>query len=149
MLKRSAGILPYKIIDNKIYVFLAHPGGPLNNNDDWSVCKGEYQKNEKAINAAIREFKEETSYKIDKEELTYLYTTKVNPRKLATIFILNKDLDTNIKSNSFTLKDHKKYPEMDKANWFEIDDAYNYIFKGQIKFLDKLKEYINESNNNI
>ena len=37
MLKRSAGILPYKIVDNKIYVFLAHPGGEKVN--DWSICK--------------------------------------------------------------------------------------------------------------
>ena len=136
MLKRSAGILPYKIVDNKIYVFLAHPGGEKVN--DWSICKGEYQK---AINASLREFKEETNHKLSKDELTYLYTTKVNPRKLVTVFIINKDLSTDIKSNTFKVKG-KEYPEMDKAKWFEINEAYEFINKGQIKFLDKLKEII-------
>ena len=139
MLKRSAGILPYKIVDNKIYVFLAHPGGEKVN--DWSICKGEYQKTEKAIDAGVREFKEETNHKLSKEELTYLYTTKVNPRKLVTVFIINKDLSTDIKSNTFKVN-NKEYPEMDKAKWFEINEAYEFINKGQIKFLDKLKEII-------
>ena len=31
---------------------------------------------------------------------------------------------------------------MDKAKWFEINEAYEFINKGQIKFLDKLKEII-------
>ena len=148
MLKRSAGILPYKIVDNKIYVFLAHPGGP-ENIEKWSICKGEYDRKEKAINASIREFYEETSYKLNKDDLKYLYSKKINPRKIATVFIINKDLDTNIKSNDFTWIDNKKYPEMDKANWFEINDAYKVINKSQYKFLDKLGNYINENINNI
>ena len=82
-----------------------------------------------------------TNHKLSKDELTYLYTTKVNPRKLVTVFIINKDLSTDIKSNTFKVN-NKEYPEMDKAKWFEINEAYEFINKGQIKFLDKLKEII-------
>ena len=41
-MKRSAGILPFKIVDNKLFVYLEHPGGPYwQDKDLWSVCKGE------------------------------------------------------------------------------------------------------------
>ena len=54
MLKRSAGILPYKYIDEDVYIYLEHPGGPFwKGKDEWSICKGEYTE-EKAIDAAIR-----------------------------------------------------------------------------------------------
>ena len=44
-MKRSAGILPYKIIDKDIYIYLEHPGGPYwDGINEWSICKGEYKK---------------------------------------------------------------------------------------------------------
>ena len=156
MLVRSAGILPYKIENNEIYVFLEHPGGPFcEGKDVWSICKGEYTK-EKAIDAALREFSEESGIQLDKDKLKYLYSHKVSNKKLVILFTINQDLDaTNIKSNTFELEYPKgsgKYqtiPEMDKAKWFKIDEAEKIIFNNQKIFIRKLKEYINESTNNI
>ena len=148
-MKRSAGILPYKYIDNKLYVYLEHPGGPYyQNRDIWSICKGEYTK-EKAIDAAIREFREESGKSISKEKLLFLKTHKVNNRKLVTVFITEIDIDpSKMKSNTFT-KEYPKnsrkieeFPEMDKANWFSIDEAYKKIYKSQIPFLLKLEEVL-------
>ena len=147
MLKKSSGILPYKYINNKLYVYLEHPGGPYyENRDIWSICKGEYTK-EKPIDAAIREFKEESGVSISKDQLIYLSSHKVNKQKLVTVFITETDINKdNMTSNTFT-KEYPKgsginqeFPEMDKAEWFSIDEAYNKIFKGQIHFLNKLKE---------
>lgn len=149
MLKRSAGILPYKYINNKLYVYLEHPGGPYyKNRDIWSICKGEYTK-EKAIDAAIREFREESGKSISKDKLLFLKTHKVNNRKLVTVFITEIDIDpSKMKSNTFT-KEYPKnsgkieeFPEMDKANWFSIDEAYKKIYKSQIPFLLKLEEVL-------
>ena len=157
MLKRSAGIIPYKIIDNEIYVFLEHPGGPFcHGKDVWSVCKGEYV-NEKAVDAALREFTEESGLHLEKEKLKYLYSHKVSNKKLVIMFTINKDLDTkDIKSNNFTMeypKDSGKietYPEMDEAKWFKIAEAKTKIFSNQRIFIEKLEEYLkNESTNNI
>ena len=157
MLKRSAGVLPYKIIDNEIYVFLEHPGGPFcSGKDVWSICKGEYVK-EKAVDAALREFTEESGLHLEKDKLKYLYSHKVSNKKLVIMFTIYKDLDTkDIKSNSFTMEYPKgsgkmeTYPEMDEAKWFKIDEAKTKIFSNQKIFIEKLEEYLkNESTNNI
>ena len=145
-MKRSAGILPYKYIDNKLYVYLEHPGGPYyENRDIWSICKGEYIE-EKPIDAAIREFKEESGVTISKDKLSFLSSHKVHNNKLVTIFTTNTDIDpSRMTSNTFT-KEYPKgsgiiqeFPEMDKGQWFSIEDAYKKIVKSQIPFLSKLE----------
>ena len=148
-MKRSAGILPYKIVNNEIYVYLEHPGGPYNKGIRcYSMCKGEYTS-ESAIAAAIREFKEESGFDINKDELTYLKSHKVSNHKLLTIFIINKDLDvTKMKSNTFKKVfpdgEIKEFPEMDKACWFKINEAKDIIFESQVYFLKRLEETIGE-----
>src|SRR5208282_5308880 len=62
-MKRSAGILLYKLVDQGSRVLLVHPGGPFWAKKDagaWSIPKGEYEQWEDPLHAAIREFKEET-----------------------------------------------------------------------------------------
>ena len=59
----SAGLLMYRIHDGKLQVLLAHPGGPyFKNKDDgaWTIPKGEIEPGEDMLEAAKREFKEET-----------------------------------------------------------------------------------------
>ena len=145
-MKRSAGILPNKYINNKLYVYLEHPGGPYyENRDIWSICKGEYIE-EKPIDAAIREFREESGVSISKDQLTFLSSHKVNNNKLVTIFTTNTDIDpSKMTSNTFT-KEYPKgsgiiqeFPEMDKGQWFSIEEAYKKIVKSQIPFLSKLE----------
>lgn len=152
-MKRSAGILVYTKDKDKIKILLCHPGGPYWENTNlhsWGIPKGELDKGENQINAAKREFKEETNLSID-TELDYLYTKKVSNNKLVTIFFIEKDFNLkDCKSNTFSLewpKGSKKineYPENDKFEWIDIDDAYDLIFKQQTIFLDKLKEKIKE-----
>lgn len=150
MMKRSAGILPYKIEEGVLKIYLEHPGGPFwMNIDKWSICKGEYTS-EKAIDAALREFKEETGFELDKEELFYLGSKKQSSNKLVTVFTILVDLDvTKMKSNTFKREwpkgsgVMKEFPEMDEARWFSIEEASEKIFDGQKIFLEKLKLFIN------
>lgn len=154
MLKKSAGILVYKIENNVIKVLLGHMGGPYWKNIDsgaWSIPKGEF-KNELAINAGIREFKEETGLTITKENLKYLKSKKVSRRKLLVIFYVEKDFFlTNTVSNTFKLEWPKgsgiieKFPEIDKVEWIELNVAKEKILRNQIYFLDKIEEVINNS----
>lgn len=144
MMKRSAGIIPYKIIDNKLYVYLERPGGPFcKNKNKWSVVKGEYTT-EKAIEAARREFLEESGFDIQ-DNLEYLGTFKLK-NKLLVMFTVNKDLDVSkMKSNTFKREyngEVMEFNEMDEARWFIIDEAYSYIFDRQVHILDKLKEFV-------
>lgn len=152
-MKRSAGILVYKKDNKKIKVLLCHPGGPYWENThihSWGIPKGELDKGENQLNAARREFNEETSLTIT-EKLDYLYSKKVSNNKLVTIFFIEKDFDLNdCKSNTFSLewpkgsKEINEYPENDKFEWIDIEEAYNLIFNQQIIFLDKLKEKLKE-----
>ncbi len=147
-MKRSAGILPYKIVDNEIYVYLEHPGGPyLKGIERYSICKGEFENHEGPYKAALREFKEESGFDLSKEKLTYLTSHKVSNSKLVIMFTLNIDLDpTKMKSNTFekTFPNGvvKEFPEMDKACWFKIDKAKEVIFESQIFFLERLERMI-------
>jgi predicted NUDIX family NTP pyrophosphohydrolase len=65
MPKQSAGLLMYRRSDADLDVFLVHTGGPfLAKKDDgaWSIPKGEYEEGEDALDAAQREFHEETGF---------------------------------------------------------------------------------------
>src|SRR5436190_2107406 len=65
--KQSAGIILYKIEDNELMIFLVHPGGPFWQKKDigsWSIPKGEFNNDENALEAAKREFAEETGHMI-------------------------------------------------------------------------------------
>lgn len=151
MLKRSAGILVYKIEDNKIKVLLGHMGGPYWKDTDsggWSIPKGEL-KNELAINAAIREFREETGFAINKEKIKYLSSKKVSNKKLIVMFYKEGDYETSkATSNTFKLEWPKgsgiikEFPEIDKVEWVDLDVSKEKILNNQIYFLEKLEEKI-------
>lgn len=151
MLKRSAGILVYKIENNKIKVLLGHMGGPYwkdTDNGGWSFPKGEF-KNELAINAAIREFREETGLTINKENINYLSSKKVSHKKLIIMFYKEGNYNlSNTKSNTFELEWPKgsgiikEFPEIDKVEWLDLDVATEKILKNQVYFLEKLEEKI-------
>lgn len=148
-MKRSAGILTYKIEDNIIKVLLCHFGGPYWKNTDiggWTLSKGEVSKKEKVLETAKREFMEETNLNIV-TPLNYLGTKKISRKKIAIMFYTNSDFTlTNCKSNTFELELPKgsgniqSFPEMDKYEWISIDEAKEKIIKNQLYFLDKLEQ---------
>jgi Predicted NTP pyrophosphohydrolase len=69
-MKKSAGILMYRRSGDSIEVFLIHPGGPFWAKKDlgaWSIPKGQYEDDEAPLDAARREFREETGFEADGE----------------------------------------------------------------------------------
>src|SRR5262245_18241140 len=63
MPKQSAGLLAYRTRDGELEIFLVHPGGPFWARKDagaWSIPKGEFAPEETPLDAARREFTEET-----------------------------------------------------------------------------------------
>ena len=148
----SAGILLFRFRNEKLEVMLVHSGGPLwekKDNGAWSIPKGLLEENENPLDAAKREFKEETGFEVDGEFID-LGELNQSSKKIVHVWALEKDLDvTNIVSNTFTLEWPKnsgkiqEYPEIDKAGWFDIELAKEKIRKGQIGFIDKLIEIIN------
>jgi predicted NUDIX family NTP pyrophosphohydrolase len=103
----SAGIILFRFKNEKLEVMLVHPGGPFwAKKDDgaWSIPKGLFEENENPLDAAKREFKEETGYEVGGEFIE-LGELKQPSRKIVHAWALEKDIDeTKIVSNTFTLE---------------------------------------------
>lgn len=148
-MKRSAGILVYKKEENDVKVLLCHFGGPYWENIDaggWSFSKGEVINDESALDAAKREFKEETNLEV-KSEIYYLGSKKISRKKLAIMFYTESDFDlSNCQSNYFEMdfprgsSKIESFPEMDRYEWMDIGKARKMLVGSQVCFLDKLEE---------
>lgn len=143
-MKQSAGLLLYKFVDKTVFFFLVHPGGPFWKNKDlesWSIPKGEFTNDEEPLDAAIREFKEETGFEADGDFIT-LEHVKLKSGKIVYAWAVDFDLDeTLIKSNTFEMEwppksgKLKSFPEVDKGKWFQTDEALKKINPAQADFI--------------
>ncbi|NOZ68366.1 MAG: NUDIX domain-containing protein [Deferribacteres bacterium] len=146
----SAGILLFRFRDKKLEVLLVHPGGPFWAKKDagaWSIPKGIFTE-EPPLEAAKREFKEETGYDVDGEFIG-LGELKQPSGKTVHVWALQKDIDeTKVVSNTFRIEwprnsgKFREYPEVDRAQWFELEEARKKLSKGQVGFLDRLAAII-------
>jgi predicted NUDIX family NTP pyrophosphohydrolase len=150
MQKLSAGILAYKYDDRKeLQVLLVHPGGPFYKNKDngaWSVPKGEYEQGEDTLTAAKREFEEETGNTIQGDNFIALEPIKIKSGKVISVWAVETDLKNSfIKSNLFEMEwppksgKRQQFPEVDKAEWFAIQEAKSKINDGQKPLLENLE----------
>jgi predicted NUDIX family NTP pyrophosphohydrolase len=149
-MRKSAGILLYRLHQKRLEVFLVHHGGPFWQNKDagaWSIVKGEFT-DETPLEAARREFKEETGTTIDRD-FTELTPIKQKAGKLVYAFAIEGDIDAaTIQCNTFKMEWPPKsgkwqsFPEVDKAEWFTIEQAKEKINSAQIAFLEELQHIV-------
>ena len=147
MPRTSAGLLPYRRRKGRVEVFLVHPGGPFCVNKDehaWSVAKGEVEPDEDLLNAAHREFSEETGLTLAGRTIP-LAPIRQASGKLVHVWAIEADIDPSVvQSNSFPLEwpprsgQVRQFPEVDRAAWFDLADARSKIHKGQIALLDEV-----------
>ena len=147
MPKRSAGLLLYRRKNEGIEVFLVHPGGPFWAKKDlgcWSIPKGEYTESEDPLAAAKREFHEETGFVADGSFIA-LGERKQPGGKLVTAWAVEGDCDpAQLRSNTFQLewppRSGRKIevPEVDRGEWFSIEQARQQLLAGQVGFIDAL-----------
>ena len=149
MAKQSAGLLLYRTKNGYLEVFLTHPGGPFWKNKDkgaWSIPKGEFT-NESPLEAAKRELKEETGFTVNGPAIE-LSPIKQKGGKWVYAWAVEADVDPRkIKSNTFPVtyaSGHtKEYPEVDRADWFEVDEAKEKILESQARLITQLSEKLN------
>ena len=154
MTKKSAGLLMYRSRQGKLEVFLVHPGGPFWANKDaeaWSIPKGEYKDDEDPLEAARREFREETGFEAA-GEITPLTPLKQPSGKTIYAWTFEGDCDAEaIRSNTFSLEwpprsgKIQEFPEVDRAEWFHLDRAIEKITKGQRGFIEELVNMLKAS----
>jgi predicted NUDIX family NTP pyrophosphohydrolase len=155
MTKRSAGLLVYRGHthgrQSDLEVFLVHPGGPFWAKKDhgaWSIPKGEYEEDEPPLEAALREFHEETGFTVTGDfpgEFLDLGVIRQAGGKLVTAWACAGDFDpAYLVSNECEIEwpPHTgrriQIPEVDRGAWFPIPEARIRIFASQHEFLDRL-----------
>lgn len=144
----SAGLLLYRRRAAHIEVFLIHPGGPYWSRKDqgaWSVPKGLLNAGEDALCAARREFTEETGFDAPAGAELALGVFRLPSGKQLQIWAVEGDCDpSQLTSNFFEMEWPPKsgrtarFPEADRAGWFEPDEALGRITKGQRAVLERL-----------
>jgi predicted NUDIX family NTP pyrophosphohydrolase len=146
MPRRSAGLIMYRRV-NRLEVFLVHPGGPHFAKKDlgfWTIPKGEYLEDELAIEAAKREFHEETGFPVSGPFLD-LGWIKQKGGKIVTAWAFEGNCDPDkMISNLCEVEwpprsGHMiEIPEADRGEWFSIEEAKEHIKETQIPLLDRL-----------
>jgi len=149
MPKTSAGLLLFREASGGLEVLLVHPGGPFWSRKDegaWSIPKGEFEEGEDPLEAARREFEEETGASAQGEAIP-LGSLRQSGGKVVQAWAVCGDFDPALlRSNTFLLEwppksgRRQEFPEVDRAGWFPVAAAKRKILKGQAAFLDRLQE---------
>jgi predicted NUDIX family NTP pyrophosphohydrolase len=145
----SAGIMAWRRRNHGLEVLLVHPGGPYWRNKDagaWSIPKGEIDPSEDPEQAARREFSEELGPAALIGALQALGEIRQRGGKRVIAFCAEVDFDTaSLSSNSFEIEwppssgARKTFPEVDRAEWFDLEIARSKILSGQVELIDRLE----------
>jgi predicted NUDIX family NTP pyrophosphohydrolase len=146
---RSAGIVLYRDSGERLEVLLVHPGGPIWARRDlgaWSIPKGEYEDDEEPLTAARREFAEELGWPAPGGEALDLGEVRLKSGKRVRAWAIAGDLDTGrIRSNEFAMEwpprsgKLREFPEVDRAQWFGLDEARAKLNPAQVALVDRLQ----------
>lgn len=152
---RSAGVLLYRTAAEP-QVLLVHPGGPYWAKKDlgaWSVPKGEYGEGEEARACALRELEEELGAMpaLDADAMLDLGDVKQKGGKVVRAWAAEADFDpATLSSNTFEMEwpprsgRRQEFAEVDRAEWFGLDEARRRILAAQAPLLDRLERLLRE-----
>ncbi len=143
----SAGLLLYRKGAKGLEVLLVHPGGPFFRNKDlgaWSIPKGEVQPGEEPLGTAFREFEEELG-PAPSGPFHPLAPVRQRGGKIVRAWACRGNFDVaQIRGGTFSLEwpprsgRMQEFPEVDRAEFFEISAAAEKINTAQQAFLTQL-----------
>jgi predicted NUDIX family NTP pyrophosphohydrolase len=136
----SAGILVYRNSQSGPEILLAHPGGPFWRTRDlgsWGVPKGLVEKGEDPLQAAIREFVEETGLTID-GPFRPLTPIRQAGAKRVVCWAVEASLDVSkFAPGEFEMEwpprsgEIRRFPEVDRLRYFAGEEALIRIIPAQ------------------
>ncbi|MEX2270371.1 MAG: NUDIX domain-containing protein [Vicinamibacterales bacterium] len=151
-MKESAGLLLYRRVKGRLEVLLVHPGGPFWRSKDagaWTIPKGEVGAGEDALACARRELREEIGLIFDGPARA-LPPVRQKGGKLVRAWAAEADFDpATLRSNTFEMewppKSGKRasFPEVDRAEWCDLETARTRINPAQIELLNALTAILN------
>jgi predicted NUDIX family NTP pyrophosphohydrolase len=144
----SAGILAYRKGAYGLEVLLVHPGGPFWRNKDngaWSIPKGEIDADDAPESVARREFAEELDSSASIGPLAALGEVRQRGEKRVIAFAGEGHFDpVALTSSTFDIEwpprsgRQQSFPEVDRAEWFDVELARTKMLSAQVEFLDRL-----------
>jgi predicted NUDIX family NTP pyrophosphohydrolase len=152
--KRSAGVLLYRYEEREPRLLLVHPGGPYWAKRDlgaWTIPKGEYEEGELARDCALRELGEElgAAPRLDVEALIDLGSVRQKSGKVVEAWAAEGAFDpAELNSNTFAMEwpprsgAEREFPEVDRAEWFDPEQARQKILPAQAELIDRLLEHL-------
>jgi predicted NUDIX family NTP pyrophosphohydrolase len=148
-MKVSAGLLMYvRAGSGPLQVLLAHPGGPYWRKKDrgaWTIPKGLPEAGEGELDAALREFEEETGLRAQQPFIA-LTPIRQKSGKLVRCWAFEGDARAALApgASRFEIEwpphsgQRTSFPEVDDVRLFEIEDALTKIVPGQAGFVREL-----------
>lgn len=134
-----------------VEVLLAHPGGPFWARRDeaaWTLPKGEIGVAEDPLAAARREFEEETGF-ASAPPYQPLGELRQRSGKRITAWAFEGDADpATLVSNRFDVEwpprsgRMQSFPEVDRVQWYGLDEARRKLIAGQVPFVDALEHWL-------
>jgi predicted NUDIX family NTP pyrophosphohydrolase len=144
----SAGLLLYRRRQGELQVFLAHPGGPFWRERDagaWTIPKGVVDEGEELLDAARREFEEETGI-VPEGPFLPLGSVRQKAGKVVHAWAWEGDADaarivSNTTSSEWPPGSGRRitYPEVDRCAWFDADAARTYVNSAQAELVSRLQ----------
>jgi len=134
----------------QLELFLAHPGGPFfehKNRGHWTIPKGEVRPGEALLDAARREFEEETGLRPFSERYIELGCIRQRGGKLVHAWGFCGDWEEGrlLRSGTFRMEwppgsnAYGDYPEVDRVQFFPAEEARVRIKAAQWPFVERLE----------
>ena len=149
----SAGLLLFRRRGGALEVFLAHPGGPFWKNKDagaWTIPKGLVDEGEELLDAARREFREETGVEPAGPFLP-LGEIRQKAGKRVHAWAWEGDVDAAaVTSNEMRTEWPRgsgrwlTFPEVDRCAWFAPAEARARLNPAQAELVARLEALLAE-----